>query len=186
MSAKREIQSIPLYFDPKRIAAGLYQVSEQAMQTKSMELRTYWYTGPDQLDIFLWEDLGGNLIKQQITYCGQVVEWNIVDGIKTGVVIEEESFEPGIKASELINYDTIMISSSLQQAIQLVEFIEILSEKRKNEILNNLNGNSTIDSMSHEEFWQKFGNKDIAYSKSKTWMGFKIVWYYFKKIFGFK
>ena len=43
---------------------------------------SHWYHSDQDADIYIWLDEVGNVIKQQVNFVGQVVEWNIVEVLK--------------------------------------------------------------------------------------------------------
>lgn len=174
---------IPMYFDPKRVGEALYEVSNDVLQTKKHEVASKWYTGYDDTDFFTWQDLSGNFIKAQLTYCGQVFEWNLVTGVKTGVLIEEESPEKGIKASEIIQYDTQVAGHTKQNAVDLIRHLINMPEEDRLKLIENIESNRTIDSMSQEEFWLKYGHSDVKYSKSKFLLGWRILVHQIRQFF---
>lgn len=183
MSAENYEFDVPMYFDAKMVARSLYEVSNEVLKTKKTDVQSRWFTGDDGADVFTWQDLSGNYIKAQITYCGQVFEWNVVSGVRTGVIVEEESTEEGIKASEVIQYDSKLMIPTVNDSISLINHISLFDDAEKDSLLANINSNKTIDSMSHEEFWGKYGFDDVKYSKSKSLLGLRILWHHLKNIF---
>lgn len=183
MTAVRDEFDVPLYFDAKVLGKGLHEVSNEILKTEKSDVKSRWFTGEDGADFFTWQDLSGNFIKAQFTYCGQVFEWNVVSGVRTGVIVEEEPVEVGIKSSEVIRYDSEKMDQTVQDAVALIGHLVAMEEIERDDLLKSIHSNKTIDSMSHEEFWSKYGYGDVKYSKSKSLLGLRILWYHIRKFF---
>ena len=77
-------------FDPVMAAQSFFQVSDEVLKTDKQDVMSRWYGGFEGVDFFTWSDQKGNFIKLQLNFCGQIFEWNIVHGIRTGFVAMDE------------------------------------------------------------------------------------------------
>ncbi len=102
---ERGESKVPPFFNPQRIGGSLREIDVSLIQTENEKVLSRWFHGPDEADLFIWTDERNNVIKQQVTFCGQIVEWNVLDGIRTGVVIEQEYENASMAASETIQFD---------------------------------------------------------------------------------
>jgi hypothetical protein len=98
-------------------------------------------------------------------------------------LIEEESPEHGIKASEIIQYDNEIANHTRQNAVELIRHLINMPEKDREQLIENIETNRTIDSMSQEEFWFKYGYTDVKYSKSKFLLGWRILVHHIRQFF---
>jgi hypothetical protein len=97
------------------------------------------------------------VIKQQMSFYGQVVEWNIVEGLKTGLVIEQES-QDRRKSSEMVQFDARPQQGPIEQAVALLDHITALKDVEKRLLASNFRqaeGLSTT--MPAEMFIERFG-----------------------------
>lgn len=183
MSAVKKFD-VPLYFDPKRAGESLVEVSNDVLQTKKHKVASRWFQGEAGTDLFTWQDLNGNFIKVQLTYCGQIFEWNIVNGVRTGVIVEEDaSEEVGVKGSEVIQFDDSVVEPTVAMAMDLFKNVAVVEESFIEDLLQIVKSNKTIDSMSQEDFWKTYGYSDVKYSNSKSLLGLRILWYHIRKFF---
>ncbi|MAF91572.1 MAG: hypothetical protein VX583_11730 [Bdellovibrionota bacterium] len=169
-------------FDPVMAAQSFFQVSDEVLKTDKQDVMSRWYGGFEGVDFFTWSDQKGNFIKLQLNFCGQIFEWNIVHGIRTGFVAMDE--EPAhFHKTESIQYDETAQSPFIDTAVIFIKNMNCLSPEEKQEMLKNIKGNTNIDNMSGEGFWEKFGYPEVKYSESKSLMGFKILWHNVKSFF---
>lgn len=165
------------YFFPKRLAKSMRELSVDFIQTEHQRIKSRWFHSDDDADLFLWSDESGNIIKQQINLCGQVVEWNIVNGLRSGFVMEKEVSTPGAPFSEEVIFDKVTSQSALSQAKDLIQELSVIDEKTKNILIYNLNEAPTISKMDSEVFMKSFGalsnfNKPIISRKNIQEQGF--------------
>lgn len=152
----------PIYFEPSYAGKNLRQVGVDYLQVENQNIVSHWYHGAHDVDLFVWIDQQKNVIKQQISFCGQIVEWNILDGLKTGVVIEEDleaapetSSETGpakASSSETIRFDLKPQSESIKMAIEVIKHIDVMDDVFRQSLLRNFGKRSTPRQTG---FWQK-------------------------------
>ncbi len=74
----------------KEIARNLREVAVDVIETEGTSIVSRWFHAADDVDLLIWTDDEKTIIKYQVSLFGQVVEWNMFDGVKTGVIIEIE------------------------------------------------------------------------------------------------
>jgi hypothetical protein len=177
MTTKKQDESsrlIPPFFNPQQTGGSLREVDVSLIQTECEQVVSRWFHGPQDADLFIWTDEKNNVIKHQIAFCGQIVEWNLLDGIRTGVVIEQET-EPTISSSETIHFDSRPQESAVRLAIDLVNHITKLDEKTKGEIVLQLRERPSFATMRPDEILRRYG------PPGNIWARFNRI---FRKIFG--
>jgi hypothetical protein len=130
----------PQFFDPHRLGAGLKEVSSDLLRVESRDLVGRWFHAAEEVDLFIWTDEKKKIVKQQLTFLGQVVEWNVVEGTKTGVIIEDEaraSKDVGMNAAETIHFDEIAQPLPLGLAMELIRHATALNPDEQKQV--NLN-----------------------------------------------
>ena len=163
--------NIPIYFDPQEIGRSLQEVSVEVVQTESQNVLSRWFHSTKDVDLYIWTDERNNIIKQQLSFLGQVVEWNILEGVKTGVVCEEEGEleGSGVKGSELIRFDETPQPTSIKMAEDLIRYVENLNEQDRSSILKNFSESPRMDKIDPEEFVRKYGRIQSGLRKPSLW-----------------
>lgn len=129
------------------------------IRTENQDIVNRWYHSTQDADLFVWLDQEQNIIKQQLSFYGQVIEWNIIDGVRTGCLLEEEKNDlMKVDASELVQFDRAPQSSSVKQALELLECITVLPDEEKRLLIHNFSSQKTAASLSPEEFSRKFSH----------------------------
>ncbi len=123
--------SVSLY-SPEKVGISMEAVGTDFIQMQEKEIQTKWFRSHEtETDIFVWYDSQGKTIKQQVIHMGVVVEWNILDGVRTGILFDTE-IQPAVKntqtgeeaseaVSESIQYDNIIQRQCLITALEIVK-----------------------------------------------------------------
>jgi hypothetical protein len=122
--------------DPRRLGESFEKVSSEVIQTEMQYVISQWFHSSYDSDLFVWTDLKNNIIKQQVSICGQVVEWNLLEGVRTGMVLEEDSADE-TKGSEVIRFDASVQRSSVSLACQVIQHINELNSEVRELIISN-------------------------------------------------
>lgn len=97
-------------FDPIEVGLAVREVSAQLIYSNSQagKDRLRWFHSPHDVDLFVWTNDFKKIIKQQLTYFGMVLEWNVIEGLKTGQLDGDSrtGAHRGPDASELIKFDS--------------------------------------------------------------------------------
>jgi hypothetical protein len=162
----RERDQAASYYNSKFLGENLIEVSEEVIKTERQDIKARWFHGDLDIDLFLWSDEQKNLIKQQFCLCGQVVEWNLVEGVKTGYteVIESQGAKT-LDASETVKMDTCVNKAAVQQAVEIIGYVPGLNDIEKQSICKNYRENPRIDSMDPRDFVDFYG---YAHEKSAS------------------
>jgi hypothetical protein len=162
-------EKYPTYYDPIKIAATFAEISTDIIKTESENVTNRWFQGISGSDLLIWTDESQNIIKQQIIFCGQVAEWNILDGIKTGYVLEEETQGENLPSSETIKYDSSVQGASVQIALELLKNISVIEEHVRVLLIQHFEKPHSIQSLTSEELVKRYGNK----RSNKAWAKFR-------------
>lgn len=152
----------PHLFDPAALGESLKEVATDIINTGEAEIVHRWFHSARDADFFLWLDKQNNVIKQQVTFYGQVVEWNIVEGVKTGLIIEDET-RSAVKASDLIRFDVQVQQAPVEQAVKLLKAMTALNDLERHVLAKNFVHSPTSKSLDPEEFVRRYG----AFLKTK-------------------
>jgi len=142
--------------NPEKIGASLQEVDISFSGREDHKLTTKWYHAPGvDADALIWMDHRENIIKQQINISGVVVEWNVLDGLRTGVIIEQELKES--ETSQSIRYDENSNNHNLEMAIRLVRNIPALDEATRVMLLTNFEKPDSFKTLSPQEILFRYG-----------------------------
>lgn len=129
----------PVLFDPEQIGRSLREVAVDVIETEGSPILSRWFQSSRDVELLIWTDSNKNVIKHQITFFGQVVEWNVFEGVKTGVVIEEEGTgDTEDNVRETIRFDSGPDATAVGKAIRVVEFTSELKDTDRLKISENL------------------------------------------------
>ncbi len=95
-------------FDPVEVGLGVKEVAAEFIYSNQKSAdQVRWFHSPHDVDLFIWTNDLKKIIKQQLTYFGMVLEWNLIEGLKTGQIDPDSrtGAHRGPDASELIRFD---------------------------------------------------------------------------------
>jgi hypothetical protein len=157
-----KFQTHPLFFNPKEIGRSLKEVATDIVKTESQDIVSRWFHSHQDVDLFIWMDDHKNIIKQQLSFHGQVVEWNLIEGVKTGFIFEDETQKRGPHPeSELVKYDEALQRQTLEQAMAVVSCIDALKAEEKSALLENFLKDPSLGNLSPEVFLKKYRRVEV-------------------------
>lgn len=153
----------PIFFNAKEMGRSLKEVSKDIIKTESQEVKSRWYHSSQDIDLFIWQDEQDNVIKQQLSFHGQIVEWNLIEGVRTGFIFEDETDQSISQktAAELVRYDEELQKSTLGQALQLIDCVEVLSRSERELLRYNFQRDPSLGKMSPEQFLKKYKKMEL-------------------------
>jgi hypothetical protein len=161
-------KSTPILLDPAKVGASLKEVGVDYQEIESKQVETRWFRDKiSETDIFVWMSKDRKMIKQQVSVMGLLTEWNILDGVRTGVVLESElsaqdlmqsGLTPDDTASEVIHFDKDPQQRTLDISISILKNMTCVEPELKELMLRQFNqgvgfsrGSSQIES---KDFWR--------------------------------
>ncbi len=121
------------------------------------------------MDLFTWSDSKQVIIKQQMSFNGQVVEWNCLEGLKTGVVVEtdlsDEESQAGQeisesttaeKLAETVKFDDNPQGRSVALALDILDHLDADGPFRL-QLITNFKNPQNIRTLNPKEFITRFG-----------------------------
>jgi hypothetical protein len=152
-----------VYFEPAQAGRSLKEVGVDFLDIENQRITSRWFRSGMDVDLFIWLDAQNKVIKQQMSFCGQIVEWNILDGLKTGAVIEEESSETDSNgennSSEVIRFDQKPQAQAIRMALEVIQNMEPLNVEEKNDLLTNFGAHDLprlLGGLGKGSMWQRF------------------------------
>lgn len=120
----------------KTLAQKMNFVSFDTLELENHSVKSHWYRHEDGLDVYYFQKDDGRLIKIHISILGQVIEWNPLDGTRTGLLIEQEQ---NGEVFESVHYDARANLASVEQSVVILENAMCLSQELRQELIQILN-----------------------------------------------
>ena len=164
----------PMLFDAEQIGRTMREVAVDVIETEGSTILSRWFHSKHDVELFLWLDGDQNVIKYQVTFFGQVVEWNVFEGVKTGYVIEEEVAGHGDEnLKETIEFDKAPQDSAIERAIRLLEHVSELPQSHREKICSNLRFRVRGEPDSQDAFIRRYGEVYGRSSQAGFWKRLK-------------
>ncbi len=126
---------------PQSIARNFVEVSSDMVSTPTRKLVIKWYRS-SHVDLQVWLDHGhSKVIRQQFSYMGLVVEWNHIQGVRTGYLQDSLAGEEATNNAQ-VTYDKSIQKESVELVLEVMKLTEGISEKQ--EIINNYENSPKI------------------------------------------
>ena len=113
------------------LAHSVREMTVDVLETEATQVLSRWYHSPKDVDLFIWSDDHNVVLKHQLSFMGQVIEWSVFDGIRTGMVIETETIADEQDCAETIQFDTNLSKLSIEQGVLILRQIPNLFEKEQ-------------------------------------------------------
>jgi hypothetical protein len=141
----------PWLFDAETLGLSFQQLAVDVVKGETTDFMSRWFRAKKgEADLVIWTDGEKRIIKHQICFYGQVVDWNPINGTRTGLIIEEEMFlaveettllaplPHDAEVSETIRFDQILQPPVVAQAIQVLMRIPDLNDADRSSLIFNL------------------------------------------------
>lgn len=128
-------------FDAETVGLSLREVGADVLIGETTDFLSRWYHSSfSDADLVIWTDGQQRIIKYQICFFGQVVEWNPIHGTRTGYILEEEvgGEGPTPEVSESVRYDRELQEHVVCQASDILSFVPELKEDERYKLIFNL------------------------------------------------
>ncbi len=142
-------------FNAKELGLSLKEVATDLIKSENSDIQSHWYHSKKDADLYIWKDRNQNIIKQQISFYGQLMEWNIIEGVRTGLIIEDETTK--LNGSALIRFDSRIQSQTAQQGIEIVSHIPGLSNSDKIAVISNFTNSPLFSQMNPCDILARYG-----------------------------
>jgi hypothetical protein len=137
---------------PASLALDVREVSIDFIEVEKQTLRSRWFHSEQESDLFVWMDERGRLFKAQANVLGQVLEWNIMHGVRTGVAVENElqlteNEEPTLR--EQILFDGKPRRATQDFIIAFVSHLTCLEVNLQRDVCEAFRGEAALSLMRH-------------------------------------
>lgn len=117
----------------KNLAQNMNFVSFDILHVEQYAVKSHWFRHEQGLDLYYFQKDDGRLVKLHIAFFGQVIEWNPLDGTRTGMMVEEEM---GSEVVETVHFDARANRESLAQCLMIIENASCLENDLRFELLS--------------------------------------------------
>lgn len=142
-------------FDAKNIGKSLLEVAAEYIKTEEQDIETRWFHSAQDADLFIWRDERKNVIKQQVSFFGQIAEWNLLEGVRTGVVIETEP-DKKMAGSQLVQFDSNPVKTTLEQGVEILAYTLGLKDTERRQLIDNFLASPQLAKLSAEEIFARY------------------------------
>ena len=170
-------------FDAESLGSSFEEVALDVLQGETTEFLSRWLRAKrGEADLSIWIDGDKRIVKHQLSFFGQIVEWNPIQGTRTGMIVEEEmptleGEEPS--ASEIIRFDAKPQAFAIHQAIGLLSFVPQLQLAERETLVFNLRESPKLHAKAREralKAWAPQGAEIVSdrrpgfWNRLRTWV----------------
>lgn len=163
-------KSSPIYLDTAKVGASLKEVGIDYQEIELREVETRWFRDQQsETDVFVWMGKDKKMIKQQVVVMGLLTEWNVLDGVRTGMIMESEisaqdlatnGLTPDDTASEIIHFDKNPQQRTLGMALSILKNTTCVEPELMHVMLKNFHQglpyqSGLVQSLPHHNAWAK-------------------------------
>lgn len=160
--------TLPLVFDEETLGLSLRELAIDVQQGETTEFLSRWFHSPQDADLFIWFDGDHRIIKTQVSYFGQVIEWNPFDGTRTGLIIEEEAAGGREEeVTEIIRFDERAQARAVEQAIRVLRHVPELAEADRARLIRNLRVSPRLHKQARERALKAWAPKADEISSNR-------------------
>ena len=127
-----ERRKIPDSMNIGFLATSLSPVPDYLLQVQIESVKSIWLRSDYEAGFFLWLDQEERIIKIQVHILGSILEWNLLEGVRTGIFYLESGCE------ERIIFDDEISQVTLEQGLEFVKEMSVLNPVLKEEALSYL------------------------------------------------
>jgi hypothetical protein len=154
-------------FDASALGKSLKETTVRTVKTDLQDIITVWCHSDQGVDLFYWKDERQNIIKQQMQFHGQIAEWNVIEGTRTGVVIEDE--KDGKQISH-VAYDESPVGLTVSQIVKILSEARDIKEPLRTVLIKNFAESRHFGLLSPQEVLSLYGQK-------QTWRNLAMAWW---------
>ena len=131
----------PQVFDAEAIGQSLRELGADVIRGETTDfLSRWWHSSVSDADLVIWTDSENRVIKYQLCFYGQVVEWNPIHGTRTGFIFEEETVNGASESevTETVKFDAELQEGFVNQAIEVFAQVSGINDEERYKLIFNL------------------------------------------------
>ena len=142
---------IPHNLSADHLAKLMTEVSSDLLKTEKSNVTSRWFRAGEDLELFAWLDQKHKLIRLQVVIFDQVLEWDLISGLRTGFVEETPVHLKLQKPSSLIVYDKRINQPTVELVKEIIAASHHMHSDLKKCILDTVIEPKTIQDISFFE-----------------------------------
>jgi hypothetical protein len=166
----------PSVFDAQALGSSFEEVAVDVLRAETTEFLSRWFRASrGEADLTIWIDSDKRIVKHQLSFFGQVVEWNPIHGTRTGLIVEEEGAtgtDGTIDAAEIIRFDQKVQAFAVAQAIGVLGHVRHISESERSALIFNLRESPKLHARAREralKAWAPRGEEIMSDRRPGFW-----------------
>ena len=152
----------PHVFDAEAIGHSLRELGADVIRGETTDfLSRWWHSSTSDADLVIWTDSENRVIKYQLCFFGQVVEWNPIHGTRTGFIYEEETVTDAQESevSETVKFDEYLQENVVAQAIAVFSQVAGITEDERYKLIFNLRESPKMHKSTRERALKVWAHK---------------------------
>jgi hypothetical protein len=154
MSAAKN-EEIAIFFDLKEVGHSMQEMALDVVKSTDENIISRWYHSQKKADLYVWSDNHSNIIRSQFHLHGQIVEWNILEGVRTGLVVENE--QENETTQEEIQFDSAPQKTAVMQVVNILSAMSVLRVEDREILIYNLKHSPKASEMDPDDFVRTYG-----------------------------
>lgn len=120
------------HYDLESLAKSMKLASIDVIKTSNTDIESHWFRAKGPADLYYWK-AKDKIVKHQISIYNQVVEWNELEGVKTGYV--NDDIDAG--RAEVICFDETINTTVIEQAINFLGSVREVDKEILEQLIKN-------------------------------------------------
>jgi hypothetical protein len=151
-------------FSAEVLGKSLKQMPLRTIKTGVQNVTSAWYHSDRNVDLYIWKDERSNIIKQQLQFHGQIAEWNIIEGTRTGLVIEE-----GAETTQAIQFDQKRQPYTIDQVVDILRSINDMADLERGQLIKNFSESPNFGDLKPTEVLSLYGRPNNWRNRIMAW-----------------
>lgn len=156
-------------FDANLLGRSLKQMSTKTVNTGAQDVTSSWYHSERDADLYIWKDERSNIIKQQFLFLGQVVEWNIIEGTRTGLMVDEGEADGSGTVKPTVLFDQVRQPYTVEQVVGILKAVQDLSDSERRQLIKNFAESPNFADLRPEEVLALYGRPNNLKNRLMAW-----------------
>ena len=113
-------------FSPRLIAHSFHLFEDERKHEAHDNLTCQWWHSRYDADIVIWTDDSGLRIRQHICIAGLTLDWDIVHGTRTGIVVDSETSALQHSVLGKVDYDESPSLATIEMALSMLSNVTVI------------------------------------------------------------
>jgi hypothetical protein len=157
-------------FSAEILGRSLKQMPTKTFKAGVQDVTTNWYHSDRDVDLYIWKDERANIIKQQLQFHGQIVEWNIIEGTRTGLVVENGTdTETDGETKPPVRFDRVRQSYTVEQVVDILRAIQEIADTERASLIKNFAESPNFGDLRPDQVLSLYGRPNNIRNRLMAW-----------------